>query len=361
MRCWRGELRSRIRACVFQSIAVLATLSFSVAASGKANSPTITTSSDQRLQLVLGERRDDILAAVNDVAEDGYRLVAASTTARIVGSAGLACLLEKCTDGDATEHQYAFVQGMTAKRLGREIRELADLGFRIPSWGLLARWADYIEAAAPKAFVVMERSGEAPVRDYHVVDVAMGRKRLIATTEQACENGDRLIGLHASGRAAGMTFWERLPATQISDDTRPCDGRYEYVSHPNLRKLMEQLAERGNEGYRLLAASGLGLLLERPGDPPQVFSYRFPCTPRDPCEEAVATMNAWASEGFRLWPSSPYFIMVKDHDPETIPAIEYRLIGPAPAHELLDALSEARANGFRIIDLLGDDAVLLER
>jgi hypothetical protein len=334
-----------------------------VAATAPANTapPTVETSSDRRFLLVSGKSRDDVLAAVNKVAEDGYQLVTISSTWRNVGTAGLACLLEKSADEHATEYQYAFAQGMAAKPLNREVQELAARGFRIPPWGLLARWADYIWVSAPKVFIVMERSGELPVREYSVVSAAKGRKHLIVTMERGCENGDRFMELYSSGPAPMMTFWERMPSTHDSEDSPRCDGRYEYVSEHRFRALREQLIERGNRGYRLVAASGLGLLLERPEIPPRTHSYRFPCTSGDTCEDAVATMNTWAREGFRLHARSPYFIMVKEHDPKNLPAVEYHLIGPALVHELLDALSAARADGFRVLRLLGDDEILLQR
>lgn len=329
--------------------------------------PTVKTSSDQRLLLVSGRHRDDVLTAVNEAAADGYRLVALTPTWHELGITGLGCLLERSADEPAANYRYAFPQGSDARLLDKEIRELAGRGFRIVSHGLLERWADYLIASGTQSLIVMERSTPTSVGEYNVL-AAYSRKRLLDRMTERCESGYRFVGLLASPKGWMMTVWERMPSTDVPDEELSCNGRYDYVDKMSRRALRKQLIERGAQGFRLLAIAmpgfrggSYGAVLERLQGETQTYSYRFPFVDDEDAQDALDTMNNWAAEGFRLHAGSSSAFMVMEQDPAALNETKYKLIGTSSAHDLLDALSEALADGFRIVRFMGSDAVLLER
>lgn len=221
--------------------------------------------------------------------------------------------------------------------------------------------------------VVMERSGSSKLRQYELI-VSISRARLLAKITRHCEEGYEFVAL--VGLWGGMlgVIMERTDPADAPGGSSACGpGRFEIVKNVGLSmlskplsKLDEPLEEMSSKGYRLLAATAyeygglLGaLLFEKATDATGHYEYVIPdwgWTSSD----GLSKVNALGAEGFRLHPFSDWF-PIMEKKPGGGASVEYGTIGPGEDSELLDAVGAAVDDGFRVLMLLGDKSVVLER
>lgn len=348
------EIRKRFQLCT--------ALTSLVALSGAATPPVVETSADERLMLITGKHRDDVLAVLNETGARGYRFRALTSTPSGHGVANLRFLLERAPDTEPGECQYAFAEGTDPKRLNRMVGELAAQGFRIAPGGMLERPQDYVLAgSSSRSFLAMTRLGGDPSVEYSVVG-AQNREAVLTKALDRCRRGYRFIGLLSSPMSWVMTIWERPRSADESDVGSTCDREFEYLCRMRRSRLKQGLDEHASEGWQLIAtaAHGFGgsrcVFLSRKHLDKVTREYRY----RDE-SDGMDTWQGWLEEGFRFLPETLGTLMALERGPTSRTRAEYRLVAADSPRELLDATSAALADGFRVLGFLGENAILASR
>jgi hypothetical protein len=346
-------------------ILVFALTDVSAASPGHA---VVAESVDERFVMVSGKDRDEVGILVNDAAARGYRLVAMSTEWRSWGMVGLTCLLKRDEGEAMPDRAYSF-RFLNFGKLAEPLNTDASQGYRVLEWSLLDRAFNYLFVAGAWPLLVMERAPHTETVEYAMI-VVQNRKKLLKAIHKHCAQHYRFAAFLGRGGQV-IVIMQRPLDTGVPDNPENCDsGRFEFIEtkakdYPELADHLDDLASKG---YRLLAAANGGflrysfsgaVLLEREDSDTSNYEYVV-FDPREGIHEHLDALNTAGERGFHLHRLTSG-LLVMEKPPGADVRSEYRLVAGESAQKLLDAVSAASGDGFRVERLCCDNMVLLER
>lgn len=361
--------RTRVACVVTLLLLPGAALFPSVAAEPPRQDPGVESAPAQVFKLVSGVDKDDVVAELNRAAVEGYRLVTVLPRWRFLGTSGLHCLLEKSDQGGSPPFEYAVAQATFLEGFERKINALARDGFRIAPRGGHVRIVEtaYLLWTGYKPFTFMIRSGAPERYEYRLVWRATGPAQWLSAMRQSCEDGFDFAALYSQPGSLIALLEREIDgeARQRSSDCGP--ERFVVASKLRRSALRKRLVELASAGYRLVAAApfgwkgGAGSILLEKADGDHFYAYRFPELKGKPRPDPGEVLSAAGAEGYRVHAQAlAGGLLVMEKAPGAESAMIYRQITASSTSELLRDLVIAREQGFRIVGL-GRDAALLER
>ena len=154
------------------------------------------------------------------------------------------------------------------------------------------------------------------------------------------------------------------------------ESRYLLLATVKTSTMQKELDEASGQGFRIVsAASSCGqsemvLFLERVTKPPDTYKYRLLATSRTSTMEKE--LNQAAQEGFRLLPRTitakegfltNEIVTVLEQAPRSTKRYEYRLLATSRTSTLQKEVSQAEADGFVLVGLVGrgENMVIMEK